>query len=86
MYPQQQKTPPITLNVAHHAPREHYTAPSATDAPTARNPNPPNPRPGSTTLHLRQQMRASTDLIAAPTRAEGTQHCTLGDRNPCQSP
>ncbi len=70
----------------HPSPKEHTPAPSATNARAGRLPRHATPRRRCTALHLRQQMRASTDLIAAPTRAKGTQHCTLSSRYPYPSP
>ena len=90
--PRVYNTAPSAANVRanhphHHSilhPR-HTPAPSATNARAGRLPRHATPRPRCTALHPQQQMRASTDLIAAPTRAEGTQHCTLSSRYPYPS-
>ena len=47
-------------NPSYPTPREHNTAPSDADAPTCRRHNPPNPRPGRTTMHPRRQKPAVT--------------------------
>ena len=69
-------------NPSYPTPREHTPAPSAANAHNSRSLNPPNPRPGSTTLHPRQQIPTPAAVTTRLTHTQGAHSCTLGGRSP----